>query len=137
MSDCIFCKIVADELPSSKVYEDEHVVAFLDIMPIHPGHVLVVPKQHTEDVFDTGEETLAKLFAVAKKLAPAVVKATKADGINIGINNKKAAGQDVFHIHLHVIPRYADDGLKNWPQKTYENDAVKKGVAEAIRGALS
>jgi histidine triad (HIT) family protein len=137
MSDCIFCKIVAGELPSSTVYEDEQVLAFLDIMPIHPGHVLVVPKQHSADIFDSSEDTLAKLISVAKKLAPAVVEATKADGINIGMNNKKAAGQDVFHIHLHIIPRYENDQLKSWPQKPYESDEVQKGLAEAIRGALS
>ena len=134
--ECIFCKIVEGGLPSYKVYEDSAVLAFLDIFPIHHGHVLVVSKKHTVDIFDTPEEDLKNIIAAAKKIAPAVMKAMKADGINIGMNNKPASGQVVMHAHVHVIPRYKDDGLKTWPQKPYNNDAEKEHSAAAIKNAL-
>ena len=135
-AECIFCKIVEGGLPSYKVYEDSAVLAFLDIFPIHHGHVLVVSKKHTVDIFDTPEEDLKNIMAAAKKIAPAVMKATKADGINIGMNNKPASGQVVMHAHVHVIPRYKDDGLKTWPQRPYNNDAEKEHAAAAIKDAL-
>lgn len=135
-SDCIFCKIVEGGLPAYKVYEDANTLAFLDIFPIHPGHVLVISKRHTVDIFDTPEEDLKSIIAAAKKISPAVMKATKADGINIGMNNKPASGQVVMHAHIHVIPRFKDDGLKTWPQRPYNNDAEKGHVAAAIKNAL-
>jgi histidine triad (HIT) family protein len=135
-SDCIFCKILEGGFPAYEVYEDSNVLAFLDIFPIHPGHVLVVPKKHYMDVFDTPEKDMQNLIAAAKKIAPADMKATKADGINIGMNNKPASGQVVMHVHLHVIPRYKDDGLKTWPQRPYNNDAEKEHVAAAIKSSL-
>lgn len=135
-TDCIFCKIIEGGLPSYKVYEDNSVVAFLDIFPIHPGHVLVVPKKHSVDIFDTPGEELHRVMDVAKKLAPAVMKAMKADAINIGMNNKPAAGQVVMHIHVHIIPRFRDDGLKTWPQKPYNNDKEKEMAAAGIKNYL-
>ncbi len=135
-NDCIFCKIVEGGLPAYKVYEDSNVVAFLDIFPIHPGHTLVVPKKHYVDIFDTPDSELQNVIAAAKKISPAVMKATKADGINIGMNNKLASGQVVMHTHLHVIPRYKDDGLKTWPQRPYNNDAEKEHVAAAIKSGI-
>ncbi|MBI2141608.1 HIT family protein [Candidatus Woesearchaeota archaeon] len=134
--DCIFCKIIEGGLPAYKVYEDSNTLAFLDIFPIHSGHTLVVPKRHYVDIFDTPDSELRNVIAVAKKIAPAVMKATKADGINIGMNNRPASGQVVMHTHLHVIPRYKDDGLKTWPQKPYNNDAEKEKVAAAIKSSL-
>jgi histidine triad (HIT) family protein len=135
-SDCIFCKIVEGGLPAYKVYEDSSVMAFLDIFPIHPGHVLVIPKKHSVDIFDTPEDDLKNIIAAAKKISPAVMKATKADGINIGMNNKPASGQVVMHVHLHVIPRFKDDGLKTWPQRPYNNDAEKEHTLAKIKAAL-
>ncbi len=134
--ECIFCRIADGILPSSKVYEDDDVIAFLDIYPIKPGHVLVVPKKHTADIFDTDEETLGKMMAAAKKIAPAVMKAAKADAVNIGMNNKPASGQVVFHIHLHVIPRYKNDGLKNWPQHPYDSEQHRQQMMEQIKKEL-
>ena len=136
INDCIFCKVIKGGLPSYKVHEDGSVVAFLDIFPIHPGHVLVVPKKHYVDIFDTPEKEMQELVAAAKRIAPAVMKATKADGINIGMNNKPASGQVVMHAHLHVIPRYSNDGLKTWPQKPYGSDAEKEKIAAAIRSTV-
>ena len=135
-SDCIFCKIIEGGLPAYKVYEDSDVVAFLDIFPIHSGHTLVVPKKHCVDIFDSPDSELQNVIAAAKKIAPAVMKATKADGINIGMNNRPASGQVVMHTHLHVIPRYKDDGLKTWPQRPYNNDAEKEHVAAAIKSGI-
>ena len=135
-SECIFCKIVEGSLPSYKVHEDGNVIAFLDIYPIHSGHVLVAPKSHSVDIFDTQDYVLSQLIAAARKISPAVMKATRADGINIGMNNKPAAGQVVMHIHLHIIPRFKDDGLKTWPQRPYNNDAEKENVLERIKAAL-
>lgn len=135
-SDCIFCKIAEGGLPAYKVYEDASTMAFLDIFPIHHGHVLVISRRHTVDIFDTPEEDLKNIIAAAKKISPAVMKATKADGINIGMNNRPSAGQVVMHAHLHVIPRFKDDGLKTWPQRPYNNDAEKEHAAAAIRNSL-
>lgn len=135
-SDCIFCKILEGGLPSYKVYEDSNTLAFLDIFPINPGHVLIIPKNHFTDIFDTPEKDMQNLIATARKIVPAVMKATKADAINIGMNNKPASGQVVMHSHLHVIPRYKTDGLKTWPQKPYGNDAEKEKTAAAIRNSI-
>ncbi len=119
--NCIFCKIVNKEIPSSKVYEDKHHLAFLDIAPVNKGHTLLIPKQHYEDLFDMPEDMLALTGSILKKLSAAVMKGVKADGVNVGVNNKSAAGQIVFHAHFHIIPRFNQDGLKAWPHKKYEN----------------
>ena len=133
---CIFCKIVKGELPAYKIYEDENTISFLDIFPIHPGHALVVPKKHSVDIFDTDEETMKQMIAVAKKIAPAVMKGANADAINIGMNNREASGQEVPHAHMHVIPRYSADGLKTWGKNLYKNDRHKKELCEAIKKEL-
>lgn len=104
--DCIFCKIVRRQVPSSIVYEDEKILAFTDIRPVSEGHTLIIPKEHCVDVFDTPNELLAETYIVTKKVAAAVKRATNADGISVVQQNGKAAGQDIFHIHVHVIPRF-------------------------------
>src|SRR3989338_1319234 len=109
MTDCIFCKIIANDIPSYKLYENANVLAILDIFTVHPGHALVMPKKHTQDIFDTDEETMKHIISAAKHIAPAVISAVHAEGVNISLNSKKAAGQDVFHVHMHVIPRYEND----------------------------
>lgn len=135
MSDCIFCKIIAGELPSSKVYEDEFVVAFLDIQPTAPGHTLIVPKVHCDDVVGCNPDVLAHMVKAAQKVAPAVVKATGAEGFNLGVNNGRAAGQVIFHLHMHVIPRHNNDGLHLWPSGKYEEGKMAE-MAEKIRAQL-
>lgn len=117
MDDCIFCKIVKGDIPSSKIYEDKDVLAFMDIVPVNQGHCLVIPKKHYEDILSTPDEELAKTMKVAKKVAHAVMEATSAQGFNLGVNNRKAAGQVVFHTHVHIMPRFQGDGLKLWPGK--------------------
>lgn len=113
MSDCIFCKIIAGDIPASKVYEDENVVAFLDITQVTHGHTLVIPKTHVRNLLDMPQEVAEKLFACVPQIAQGLKKATGASGINLVNNNEEVAGQTVFHAHLHLLPRYsAEDGLK-------------------------
>ncbi|OGG62803.1 hypothetical protein A3C21_02525 [Candidatus Kaiserbacteria bacterium RIFCSPHIGHO2_02_FULL_59_21] len=133
--DCIFCKIVAGEIPSFKVYEDERIVAFLDIRPVNPGHTLIVPKTHSKNIFDIVAEDWTAIADVARILAIAIEKAVSADGINIAMNNRPDAGQLVEHAHVHLIPRKKGDGLKLWPQHPYPEGEAEK-TAEKIRSAL-
>lgn len=110
MADSIFTKIIKREIPAHIIYEDEMVIAFLDINPVQKGHTLVVPKKQFENIFDGDEESLSHMIRVAKKLS-AVIKATVgADGINLIMNNGEHAGQEVFHAHLHIVPRHKGDG---------------------------
>lgn len=133
MNDCIFCKIVAGVVPSFKLYEDEKTLAFLDITPVNPGHALVVPKKHAADVFDIEEDEWHHLMKTARTIAHAIQKSLDADGVNIDTNNRPAAGQVVFHSHVHVIPRYLNDGFVHWKGTQYsEGEAAR--IAEKIRG---
>jgi histidine triad (HIT) family protein len=110
MEDCIFCKIIAERVPSYKVYEDDAVFAFLDVYPASEGHTLVAPKKHFSRFTDMDAENIALLFEAARKITSAVEKAFSAEGSNIGINNGKVAGQEISHVHVHVIPRKKGDG---------------------------
>lgn len=112
MTSCIFCQIVDGNAPSSKVYEDDHCLAFMDIQPINPGHVLVIPKQHSTDLSDLPPQIGGHLFQVAQRIALSMQKTNlQHEGIDLFLAHGKAAGQDVFHVHLHVIPRYDGDGF--------------------------
>jgi histidine triad (HIT) family protein len=110
--DCLFCKIVAGEIPATVVAEDERTVAFMDINPATRGHALVVPREHTADLLSVPAEDLAACAAAAKRLAARVTDALGADGVNLLNSCGPAAWQTVFHFHLHVIPRYDDDPLR-------------------------
>ncbi len=132
--DCIFCKIIKGEIPSTKVYEDADVFAFLDIKPVNPGHTLIIPKKHFENIHETPDDVLAKVVIVAKKIADAIVK-IGAKGVNIGMNNGAIAGQSVFHAHIHVMPRYGKDAFSLWVGKEYDGDE-REMVAEKIKAAL-
>ena len=136
MEDCLFCKIIKGEIPSTKVYEDEKCLAFLDINPINKGHVLVIPKEHTKDLYDISEDSLKAISVVAQKVAKAVKKATGAQGVNLGMNNESAAGQVIFHAHFHVIPRFPGDGHEHWKGTPYPEEAEKESIGENIRKAL-
>jgi histidine triad (HIT) family protein len=131
MDSCIFCKIVKGEIPSSKVYEDDDVLAFLDIAPVNIGHTLVIPKGHFENILKTPEETMVHMMKVVKKVSHGL-DVLKPDGININMNNKSAAGQVVFHSHIHVIPRYEGDGFGLWHGKRPYKEGEAKEVAEKI-----
>ena len=120
MSDCIFCKIVQGEIPSKKVYEDSDFLGFIDIRPVSKGHVLLIPKEHYETFLDLPDKFHGPFSIALQNVAKAVVKATKAEGLNIGLNVNKAAGQEVFHVHYHVIPRFESDSLAQWARSTYD-----------------
>ena len=108
--DCIFCSIVAGDIPARTVYETDDVVAFLDANPLARGHTLVIPKAHATHVGDIDEAVASALFAAVTELTPRVQSAVDADGANVGINDGEAAGQEVPHVHVHVIPRFDGDG---------------------------
>ena len=122
--ECIFCKIIEGEIPSYKVYEDEHVLAFLDITQGTKGHTLVIPKKHIPNVYELDEETIYNVFKVVPKLANAIKKAFNPIGLNI-INNNDKPLQSVFHFHVHLIPRYEDDGMKLSTQNNYGVDSTE------------
>jgi histidine triad (HIT) family protein len=135
-ADCIFCKIIAGQVPSTRVYEDDDVLAFMDINPVAKGHTLVVPKAHHRDQLDTPPAVLATLAERIAKVAAAVVKATQADGFNVSQFNGTAAGQVVFHIHYHIIPRHlGDNAFAPWHHTKYEEGEIQR-LAEQIRGDL-
>lgn len=106
MSDCLFCKIVSGEIPSSKVYEDDQVLAFLDITQVTKGHTLVIPKAHFRNILDLTDQAAAALFARVPKIARHLQKQLGASGVNLINNNETTAGQTVFHTHLHLLPRF-------------------------------
>ena len=108
--DCIFCRIVAGDLPSRTIFEDERVIAFLDANPLAEGHTLVIPKEHHPDLQSLPEDLAAHLFGALHRLVPVVEDAVDADGSNVAFNNGPAAGQEVPHVHGHIIPRFEDDG---------------------------
>ncbi len=130
--NCLFCKIAAGEIPAEKIYEDENFLAFLDVNPVNQGHTLVIPKKHSRNILEIGDETLKELTITVKKLSNKIKTALCADGINIIINNEPAAGQIIFHTHIHIIPRFADDGLKHWTGGEYAEGEAKI-LAEKIR----
>lgn len=137
MSDCIFCKIVAKEIPATVVFEDEDVLVFMDIGPIIKGHALVIPKKHYDPITETPDEMLAKMHITAKKIASAQMNAFGADGVNILQNNGKASGQEVEHIHVHVIPRFVNDGHHwNWNAKSYNDFDEMNELAGKLREQL-
>jgi histidine triad (HIT) family protein len=135
MTDCTFCKIVAKEIAAKIVYEDNTTIAFLDRKPVNLGHALVIPKQHAADMFALSPGAWSALMHTVHFLASAIAAAAHADGINIRMNNKAAAGQDVFHAHVHVVPRFTGDGLSHW-QGTAQSDIESELTAEKIRAVL-
>lgn len=133
---CIFCKIIAGQVPSTKIYEDDAVIAFLDIGPISDGHTLVVPKRHFGRLHDCPAEVLIQVGSCLGKIAKAVAAAMGCDGYNVLCNNGRAAGQLVEHIHFHIIPRNTDDGLfRRWPTYKYQAGKIEE-IADKIRENL-
>jgi histidine triad (HIT) family protein len=130
LSNCIFCKIINGEIPSSKVFENEHVVAFLDISQVTKGHTLVIPKVHKENIYELTPEIASKLFEVVPQIANSIKKQFKPIGLNLLNNNGEKAGQSVFHYHMHIIPRYgAGDGFGAvW--KTHEDQYTPEQLNE-------
>ncbi len=133
---CLFCRIVKGELPSTRVYEDDDFLAFLDINPVSAGHTLLIPKGHYETLLDIPAGLGAKVVPQLARVGRAIMVAVKADGFNCLQNNFPASGQIVFHAHWHIIPRFDGDGLTHWPHKTVPDPAAMQATAQAIRAAM-
>ena len=129
-SDNIFTKILNNELPCHKVFEDDQTLVFMDIMPQSPGHCLVVPKRGSRNLFDADEATLAHVMAVTKQVAAAAMTAFEADGIEVKQYNEAPAGQTVFHLHVHVIPRYLDRPLSSHAGNTADHAELARQAAQ-------
>jgi histidine triad (HIT) family protein len=134
-TETIFDKIIRKELPADIVYEDENTLAFLDINPVNPGHVLAIPKKSSRNILEIEESSWLSLMKTVRTLARAVKEATNADGINIDINNEEAAGQVVFHTHVHIVPRFKGDAHVTRPHKSYQPGEAT-AVAAKIRSHL-
>ncbi len=138
--DCLFCKIVEGEIPSAKVYEDDHVYAFMDISQVTTGHTLVIPKVHTRDIYETPADVAGELFARVPKIAQAIKETYNPVGMNLLNNNEIMAGQSVFHLHIHIIPRYSDeDGFDaKWITRNDEFSMEElKEIAEKISSSIN
>jgi histidine triad (HIT) family protein len=137
VKDCIFCQIVQNNIPCVKVYETGNVLAFLDVSPVIKGHTLVIPKKHVVNILDLPKDLAPELHVAVQKVGQGLLKGLGAEGFNLGMNNFEAAGQLVMHAHYHLIPRFAGDGLKLWPQKSYENNDEMHSLARNIRSGIS
>lgn len=137
MDNCIFCKIAAGEIPSATLYEDEDFRVILDLGPASKGHALILLKEHYANIYEIPDELAGKVMKLAKKMASAMTKALGCDGFNLVQNNGEAAGQTVFHFHMHLIPRYKDDnvGLTWVPGKLM--DDVRDEIVEKVKAELS
>ena len=136
MTGCIFCAIVAREAPARVVHEDDRTLAFLDIVPLTRGHALVVPKRHATNLFEIDDEDLAAVARTAKRVGAAAMEAFGADGLNLLQTNGAVAMQTVFHLHVHVLPRYIGDGFKVELVRAPADESVLDDVAAAYGGVL-
>jgi histidine triad (HIT) family protein len=125
MPSCVFCQIIKKEIPANIVCEDARFLVFMDIHPVNLGHVLIVPKVHYSNLYEMPDESLSSLGPMIKKIAVAVKEGVSADGINIGMNNGQPAGQLIGHAHVHIIPRFENDGHRHWKgKKPYSVDEI-------------
>ncbi|HRH55510.1 MAG TPA: HIT family protein [Candidatus Paceibacterota bacterium] len=136
MEETVFMKIVRREVPADIVYEDEHTLAFLSSGPVEPGHTLVIPKTPFRNIFDIDQETFAHVMETVRKISPAVRDAVGAKGVHINSNHEHEAGQEVFHLHMHIIPRHSSEDFDFWEGGSYgEGEAA--AVAQKIRDVLA
>ena len=134
--DCIFCKLANGVFPTNSIYEDDDFNAILDASPANRGHALILPKQHFDNLHTADDEVLAKVMPLAKKIAAAIKQVTGCDGVNIIQNNGPAAGQTVFHLHVHIIPRFDDDKFKLvWDPKSFSDEELA-ATAEELRAEI-
>lgn len=130
--NCVFCNIVSGTIPSYKIFENEQVYAFLDIHPNTLGHTLVIPKKHHENLLVTPSELVAELMNVAQMIAPRILHAVGSRGCNITTNVGEVSGQVVMHTHIHIIPRFDEDGLKHWPSREMSFDELESIASKII-----
>lgn len=136
MNDCVFCAIVAGRIPATKVHEDELTLAFMDIGEVNPGHVLVTAKAHAENIYGLDDRLAAAVFQSAARVAKAINKAYAPEGLTLYQANGPAAGQTVYHFHLHLVPRYEKDGMQlTWPAKNPPREQLEANAAK-LRAAL-
>ena len=134
-SNCLFCKIIAKEIPSYILYEDTNIIAFLDILPVNLGHTLILPKKHIDTLLEMDNSTIDSIFTAARGIADSIIKAVGAQGFNILVNNKKAAGQLIDHAHIHIIPRFEGDGYEHWHGKKIPEQEMQE-IANKIKTIL-
>ena len=132
--DCIFCKLANGVFPTNFIYEDEDFKVILDANPATKGHSLILPKKHFKNILDADEEILKKALPLAKKLSNKLIEVLKCDGVNVLQNNNKAAGQVVFHLHVHLIPRYKDEKehMLSWKPNKFSDEEMKS-IAENLK----
>jgi histidine triad (HIT) family protein len=133
--DCIFCKIIAGDIPSHQVYEDSKIMAFFDILPISPGHTVIVPKTHAADLENLTDDEMCAMSLAVKKIGKAVIDGLGVKGYSVFLDNKSAANQHVPHAHFHLVPRAEGDGLERWPQSGYgegEAEEYLKNLKKAL-----
>ncbi len=136
-ANCIFCKIANGEIPSSTIYEDDFFRVILDLSPATKGHALILPKQHMANIFEMDDTTAERVFVLAKRIAKAMKATLNCDGLNIVQNNGEVAGQTVFHFHMHIIPRYNNDGQHiTWIPGTSETEE-REAIAAQIKSLLN
>ena len=134
--NCIFCKIASGEIPSYSIYEDDDFKAFMDISPASKGHTILIPKQHSDNIYEIDETVSSKLLPVATKIAKALKTELKCEGLNLLQNNGEVAGQTVFHFHMHLIPRYdVDKVVVKWVEDKYEGEPLDQ-LSDKIRKHL-
>lgn len=131
--ECVFCKIINEDIPSYKVYEDKKVAAFFDILPVSPGHTIVVPRIHAADLEDLPDDVFCDLAHVVKKIGKAMLNGLGVKGYSIYLDNKSAANQHVPHVHFHVVPRAEGDGLERWPQSGYDDGEAEKYLKKIVK----
>lgn len=135
MSDCLFCKIINNEIPSHKIYEDDRVIAFLDIHPVKSGHTLVVPKAHAQNLSESSDEDLNATMEAIRKIVKAMENINDIEGFNVTSNVGQAAGQIILHTHFHIIPRHRGDGLVMWSHQEVTQQELS-GLAQKISSLL-
>ncbi|MBQ9536195.1 MAG: HIT family protein [Desulfovibrionaceae bacterium] len=137
MDDCIFCAIVQGKIPSAKVFESDKLYAFLDLNPANKGHTLLIPKEHCTNILDVDPIIGKEFLDAVQRIAPAIMHVTSAQGFNVFQNNGKVAGQEIFHLHWHIIPRFENDGVPLWKQGAYDSQEEMNRLAAAIKVQIS
>ncbi len=137
MQDCIFCKIANKEVPSSLVYEDSNMLAFLDIRPVAPGHTLVVTRGHYPTLWDIPVAQGQEVLSAMQQVGRGIMQAVQAEGLNLLMNNHRPAGQLIFHAHWHLIPRKSGDNLLNWENQEYESHEIMEQLAQRIQEKIN
>ena len=137
MDDCLFCSIAQGKIPSAKIFESDNLYAFLDLNPANKGHTLIIPREHSADILDVNPAIGRELLEAIQRIARAILSVTGATGFNVVQNNGKVSGQEIFHLHWHIIPRFEGDGLSLWKQGSYESQEEMNRLATAIKVHIS